>query len=243
MTMTSQPRLNPTHRSLEGQTVVVIGGSRSIGYAVAELACKNGASVIAISRSGSAPAGVRGVAAHVADPAVLTAALQSAGVIDHLVHTASTPVGAPPLASLDEKAFSLAFDTKLFDALKAARLALPYLAPRASITLTSGQVSRKYGTGTLLKGMVNAAVDAAGHHLARELAPRRVNVVSPGVIDTSLWGEAGSDARTGLMATVAKVLPVERAGTPAEAAGAYLFLMTNAFVTGSVIDVNGGGLL
>jgi NAD(P)-dependent dehydrogenase (short-subunit alcohol dehydrogenase family) len=45
------------------------------------------------------------------------------------------------------------------------------------------------------------------------------------------------------MATVAKALPVERVGTPAEAADAYLFVMTNEFVTGSVIDVNGGGLL
>ena len=90
---------------------------------------------------------------------------------------------------------------------------------------------------------MNSAVDAAGRHLAKELAPRRVNVVSPGVVDTSLWGEAGSEGRAAVMARASSVLPVKRAGTPDELAAAYLFAMTNGFLTGAVIDVDGGGLL
>ena len=70
-----------------------------------------------------------------------------------------------------------------------------------------------------------------------------MNVVSPGVVDTSLWGEAGSDARKALIARMATTLPVGRIGEPDELARAYLFLMTNGFVTGSVLDVDGGGLL
>jgi uncharacterized protein YjiS (DUF1127 family) len=97
--------------------------------------------------------------------------------------------------------------------------------------------------GTVVKGALNGAVDTAGRHLARELAPRRVNVVSPGVVDTSLWGEAWSEARNPFIARVAPTLPAGRVGRLEELARAYLFLMTNGFVTGSVLDVDGGRLL
>jgi NAD(P)-dependent dehydrogenase (short-subunit alcohol dehydrogenase family) len=90
---------------------------------------------------------------------------------------------------------------------------------------------------------LNAAIDAAGRHLAKELAPRRVNVVSPGVVDTGQWGPAGSEARSGFLGKVSAALPVQRVGTAEELARAYLFLMESGFVTGAVIDVNGGGLL
>jgi NAD(P)-dependent dehydrogenase (short-subunit alcohol dehydrogenase family) len=229
--------------TLKDQTVVVFGGSNGIGAAVAELALIEGARVLAISRSGHAPEGAKGLAADVADHKAVAAALEGAGVIDHLVHTVGARLGSPALASLGDDALPLAFETKLFSAVHAVRLALPYLAPKASITFTSGQVSRKYSVGSLVKGAVNAAVDAAGRHLAKELAPRRVNVISPGVVDTSLWGEAGSEARAATILRVSGVLPVQRVGAPEELAQAYLFAMTNGFITGAVIDVDGGGLL
>ena len=229
--------------ALKGQTVIVFGGSNGIGAAVAERALIEDAEVVAISRSGKAPDGAKGVAADATDPKALAAALEGVGVIDHLVHTVGARLGSPALASLGDEVLPLAFEVKLFSAVRAVRLALPYLAPKASITFTSGQVSRKYGVGSLVKGAVNAAVDAAGRHLAKELAPRRVNVVSPGVVDTSLWGEAGSEGRAATIARVSGVLPVQRVGAPEELAQAYLFIMTNGFVTGSVIDIDGGGLL
>lgn len=228
---------------LKDKTVVVFGASDGIGAAVAERALAEGANVVAISRSGSGPKGSKGVAADVADHQALTPALQAAGVIDHLIYTVGARLGSSSLADLGDDVLPLAFETKLFGAVHAVRLALPYLAPDASITFTSGQVSRKYGVGTLVKGTVNAAVDAAGRHLAKELAPRRVNVVSPGVVDTSLWGEAGSEGRAATIARVSDALPVKRVGAPAELAQAYLFAMTNGFVTGAVIDIDGGGLL
>ena len=135
------------------------------------------------------------------------------------------------------------FEVKLFAALRVIRLALPLLAASASITLTSGQLSRKYGVGTLLKGSVNAAVEATGKHLAKELAPRRVNVVSPGITDTSVWGPAGSAQRTETLTRAAAQLPVRRIGTPDDIAQAYLLAMTNPSITGAVLDVDGGGLL
>jgi len=97
--------------------------------------------------------------------------------------------------------------------------------------------------GTLLKGRVNAAVEASGKHLAKELAPRRVNVVSPGITDTAAWGEPGSARRTETLAKAAAQLPVRRAGTAGDVAQAYLLAMTNPSITGAVLDVDGGGLL
>jgi NAD(P)-dependent dehydrogenase (short-subunit alcohol dehydrogenase family) len=230
-------------QALKNKTVVVLGGSSGIGAAVAQMAREEGAKVVAISRSGHAPDHIQGLSVDVTDPTALAGALGVVGIIDHLVHTVGMRLGSPALESLDPDVLHLAFETKVFSAIHAARLALPRLAPDASITFTSGQVSRKYGVGSLVKGAVNAAVDTAGRHLAKELAPRRVNVISPGVVDTSLWGETGSEARAATVARVSAALPVKRVGTPNELAQAYLFAMTNGFVTGSVLDVDGGGLL
>jgi NAD(P)-dependent dehydrogenase (short-subunit alcohol dehydrogenase family) len=229
--------------ALQGQKIVILGGSSGIGFAVAERAIERGAAVFAVSRSGTAPISATGVRVDLSDRDALGAAFARIGRIDHLAHTVGLRFGATPVASLDAALPAAAFEAKLFSALHAVRLALPFLAPTASITFTSGQVSRKYGAGSAIKGALNAAVDTAGRHLAKELAPRRVNVVSPGVVDTSLWGEPGSDARTALIARVASSLPVGRVGRPEELAQAYLFLMSNGYITGSVLDVDGGGLL
>lgn len=229
--------------ALQDQTVVVIGASGGLGQAVAALAREQGARVIGFSRSGAAPEGVEGVAVDVTDLAALARAFDTVEGIDHLVHTAGARTPSTPLPGLDDDALLQAFAPKLFGAIHAVRLALPRLSERASITLTSGQVARKYGTGSLVKGALNAAVESAGRHLAKELAPRRVNVISPGVVDTALWGEAGGEARTAFLARVASGLPVGRVAQPPELAQAYLFAMTNGFANGAVIDVDGGGLL
>lgn len=227
---------------LAGETVVVIGGSSGIGAAVALLAHNEGSHVISVSRSGKAAVGM-GVAADITALGQLQAALRGVDSINHLVHTVGARLASEPLVSLDMISVALGFQTKLFSAIEAVQAVLPSLTPMASITLTSGQVSRKFGVGSMLKGAINAATDAAGKHLAKELAPRRVNVISPGVVDTELWGEAGSHERQSTMKRVSAVLPVKRVGLPEELAQAYLFAMTNGFVTGAVFDVDGGGLL
>jgi NAD(P)-dependent dehydrogenase (short-subunit alcohol dehydrogenase family) len=229
--------------ALQNQTVVVIGASSGLGEAVATLAQEQGARVVGFSRSGTAPRGVQGVAVDVTDSVALAAALAGVGTIDHLAHTAAARTPSIPLESLDDDSLLDAFAPKLFGAIHAVRAALPYLTERASITLTSGQVSRKYGTGTLIKGAVNGAIEAAGRHLAKELAPRRVNVVSPGVADTALWGEPESEKRRSFLAAVSSKLPVGRVARPREIAEAYLFAMTNDFANGAVLDIDGGGLL
>jgi len=228
---------------LKGTTVVVVGGSSGIGWSVAELAAKAGARVFALSRSGRAPEETTGVVADATDEAAMAVALEAMAEIHHLVFTAWARQPTIPFPSLTSTHLQPAFEAKLFAALRVLRLALPRLTPSASITLTSGLVSRKYGIGSVLKGSVNAAVEATGKHLAKELAPRRVNVVSPGVTDTALWGEPHSEKRREALARAAATLPLRRVAAPEEVAGAYLFAMANPFLTGAVLDVDGGGLL
>jgi NAD(P)-dependent dehydrogenase (short-subunit alcohol dehydrogenase family) len=79
--------------------------------------------------------------------------------------------------------------------------------------------------------------------LAVELAPVRVNIVSPGVSRTPLWREMAEEARESLYASEAQRLPVGHVGEPAEIAEGYLYLMRQTYVTGQTLVVDGGGSL
>ncbi|AUH50704.1 dehydrogenase [Chromobacterium sp. ATCC 53434] len=228
---------------LQQKTVVVLGGTSGIGREVVRAAAEAGARVYALGRSAAPDGPWQQLRADVTDPHSLREAFAGIGRIDHLVLTAGARVGSPRLEDATVDDFRRTFEVKLFGSLLAVQQALPYLAADASITFTSGLLARKYGAGGLLKSTVNAALEAATRNLAKELAPRRVNAISPGVVDTELWGEAGSDGRTAALARIAAGLPLGRVGRPQELAEAYLFAMGNAFVTGAVIDVDGGGLL
>ncbi|KUM02869.1 SDR family oxidoreductase [Chromobacterium subtsugae] len=228
---------------LRQRSVVVVGGGSGIGRAVAQEAADAGAQVYVLGRSPTASGPWQSLRADVTDSASLDAAFAEIGRIDHLVLTAGARVGSPTLAAVEWADFERTFNVKLFGAVLAVRQALPYLAADASVTFTSGLLSRKYGAGGLLKSTVNAALEAAAKNLAKELAPRRVNVVSPGVVDTELWGPDGAESRQAAMARIGAGLPLGRVGRPQDLAQAYLFAMGNAFLTGAVLDVDGGGLL
>ncbi|OHX11628.1 SDR family oxidoreductase [Chromobacterium sphagni] len=228
---------------LRQRNVAVLGGGSGIGRAVAEEAAAAGALVFVLGRSLAVSGPWQALRADVTDIASLSAAFAEIGRIDHLVLTAGARVGSPRLEEATRADFEQTFGVKLFGNLLAVQQARPYLAADASVTFTSGLLSRKYGAGGLLKSTVNAALEAAAKNLAKELAPRRVNVVSPGVVDTELWGPAGAEKRQAAMARIAADLPLGRVGRPQDLAQAYLFAMGNAFLTGAVLDVDGGGLL
>lgn len=168
---------------------------------------------------------------------------ERSGRIDHLVIAAAASAPTQRLAEMDLDAMRAAFERKLWGSIQAVQLALPYLADRASVTLTSGIVARKATPGALARTVINAALEASVKVLARELAPLRVNAISPGPIDSD--GCAGLDPfeRLSLLARAGERLPAGRLGRADEVASAYLFAIDNAFVTGTVIDVDGGALI
>ncbi|MBP2300533.1 SDR family oxidoreductase [Azospirillum picis] len=235
--------------TLQGRRVLVIGGASGIGRAVAAAALADGARVTIAGhgeervRQAAADLGVEGLVADLADRSSLDALFAHAGPVDHLVITAGPQIGSPPFSRLDLAAARRAVEVKLWGAMEAVQAALPHLAADGSVTLTSGLLSRKAAVGSLAKTVMNAAVEALGKALAKELAPRRVNVVSPGVTATDNWRAIPAAERDAFYAKVGAGLPVGRVGRAEEVAAAYLFAMGNGFVTGTVIDADGGGLL
>ncbi|MEN0105103.1 MAG: SDR family oxidoreductase [Pseudomonas sp.] len=234
---------------LKGQRVLIVGGVSGIGAAVAHQAVARGAEVIVAGRQGGRARPALGELAvkieqvDIADDASVKALFQRVTNIDHLVITAGPDVQAQPLAATDLHHAIAAFDVKLWGALRVIQAALPHLRANSSITLTSGLLARKFVPGQLIKTGINAALEAVGKQLAKELAPRRVNVVSPGVTRTDAYAGMSDENREAMYARVGANLPVGRVGQPDDLASAFILLMENGFITGTVLDVEGGGLL
>jgi NAD(P)-dependent dehydrogenase (short-subunit alcohol dehydrogenase family) len=216
--------------------LVAIGGSSGIGLAVARRAVAAGWDVIVASRNPArADIDAEAVELDVTDTAAVHAFFGSVGTIDHLV--SSTVARAGGLAKeLDLAAARHAFETKLWGPLAAIQAA----DVRGSIVLLSGVAASTPMSGGGATAAVNGAVEALVRTLAVELAPVRVNAVSPGVIDTPTWAAMPDDQREALFSRLAGALPVGRVGSPEDVADGIWHLLTNGFVTGTVLHVDGG---
>ncbi|ATN12433.1 dehydrogenase [Pseudomonas sp. FDAARGOS_380] len=231
--------------SLSGKTIIVIGGSSGIGAAVAQAALARGAKVVLAGRrlASSSANGLHSEPVDVTDSASLKQLFETVGRFDHLVYTSGPSVRAKALIETDLDEAQDNFNVKLWGALRAIQHALPFMHEQGSITLTSGQLGRKLAPGQFIKTGINAATEALGKQLAKELAPRRVNVISPGVIDTPAYAGLGEEQRLAMFAKAGQGLPVGRVGQAQEVAAGYVLAMENGFMTGAVVDIDGGGLL
>jgi len=239
-------------QTFDGQTVVIIGASAGIGEATARVFAERGAAVFITGRSKERldQAAQRiGLPVQVAevdatDRAALDAFFATTGPIDHLVLAASPgAVGVGPLATLDESALRQAFDGKFFAHVQAIQAALPQLQADGSVTIISAVSARVGFVGTAALAGANGALEAIVRPLAVELAPIRVNAVSPGVIDTPWWDGMPDDQRRAYFDAVAAVTPVRRVGQPEDVAGAVVYLAGAGFVSGTVLECAGGAQL
>lgn len=239
-----------TALALAGKKVVVIGGTSGIGLATAIAAAELGASVWAAGRSAEhrqkaedAAAGrFKVCSADTHDEESLLAVFREAGQIDHLVSAAT---GAnrtlKPFLEQTEEQFKQAFG-KLWGYAKVIRTGAPFVSREGSITVVSGAPARKLKPNTSALSCVGAAVENLVRCLAIELAPLRVNVVSPGIIDTALFDWMGAE-KSERIAAMTKGQLIERIGSPQEVASALIYLMLNGYATGTTVDVDGGQLL
>lgn len=236
--------------SLEGKTVVVLGGSSGIGLATAKAAAAEGAQAVITGRSqeklrharAQLPAGARAEALDVADEAGTRALFAELGHLDHLFITAASVALGMNLGR-DSAILRPAMDTRFWGSLYAAKYGAARMTNGGSITFTSGTSAWK-PTGSSSVGAASCgAVEAFARSLAIELAPIRVNTVAPGLIDTPLINELAGERKKDLIASEAARLPVKRVGTPEDIADAVLFLMKNGFVTGITLTVDGGRML
>ncbi|MDQ7990785.1 MAG: SDR family oxidoreductase [Candidatus Dactylopiibacterium sp.] len=236
-----------TDSILRNQTVLVVGGGSGIGAAVAREAMRRGAQVVVagrhLERLERIGVGAHAVVLDVTDEAGMQAALARIGHIDHLVVTAAAAVGSPRIAEADLATARAAFDVKFWGTLRLVQLVLPHLAETGSITLTTGVLARKFVPGGFIRSTLNAALEAFVKNLAKEIAPRRANAVSPGVTATEAYASMSAAEREAMFQRTARVLPAGRVGTATDLAQAYVLAMENEFMTGIVIDVEGGALL
>ena len=232
-------------RDLEGQTICVVGGTAGIGRAIAVCAVAAGAAVMIAGRTPARSAEVaRKIGASgsgtvdLMDASSTADFLAAVGPVDHLVLTAAQ-VRASAFRD-GEEAARFSFEGKFWAQHRCARLA----DVRRSILFCSGTLSRRAFPGTSALAAVNGAIEALGRALAVELAPVRVNVLSPGFVrDTDAYGGMPEAAREGVFADAASRLPVGLVGDPDSVAGPAVALLASPYATGVVLDIDGGGLL
>jgi NAD(P)-dependent dehydrogenase (short-subunit alcohol dehydrogenase family) len=235
---------------LLGSHIVVFGGSTGIGLATARSAKTCGALVTLVGRTAAkleAAAreldGVRTAVANIADRKSVEAVFTGMDSVDHLVITAGGLAGGR-LDETDPDELLTAVHERIGGPLYAIKAALPLMPATGSIVLTGGQFSdRPSANGASVISAAVRGIEALARALALELKPIRVNVISPGFVDTPLFDALGHETRTALLADAARMLPGGRVGRPAEIAEAILLLLCNGYMNGEVLHVDGGGRL
>jgi NAD(P)-dependent dehydrogenase (short-subunit alcohol dehydrogenase family) len=238
--------------SFDGQRIVIVGGSAGIGEATAGAFAQAGGHVIITGRAkqrldlAAARIGhpVEARELDATDGTAVSEFFGSVGTVDHLVLAASPgAVGSGPFASLEEAALRQAFDGKFFAYVSVLKAALPSLRADGSVTIISAASARAAYPGAAGLAAVNGALEAIVPPLAVELAPLRINAVSPGVIDTQWWHVLPDEQRAAFFQAAAAASPVRRIGTPQDVAGAVCYLAGAGFVTGTVLECTGGANL
>jgi len=246
----AQPAATPSQSStaarFAGARVMVVGGTSGIGLAVAHAARDAGAEVVVASRTperaGTELGSIRSLTIDVTDDASVAGAFADLDRLDHLVCTAASSF-PPGLFRGPAQEVRDLMESKFWGQYRCARAAAPLLSADGSITLTSGIRSRRPMMGSGAFTVANMAVEGMARALAIELAPIRVNAIAPGTVVTPVHDVLDPEVRERRLAGAARQTTVGRVGQAHEIAEVYLTCMGNAFLSGAVIDVDGGGML
>lgn len=227
--------------------MVLIGGGSGIGLRVAHQAVAAGAQVVL---GGRGPARLAVAAEELGDRATwrtvditdgtsLASFFTELDRVDHLFTSAASYRVGPMMQLSDEDAES-PFVSKFWGQYHAVKAAVPKLAEDGSIVLMAGAAGARPPAAAPAYAACNAAVEGLGRGLAVELAPVRVNVVSPGTIDGNLWAHRPEKDREAAFAQYRRDTVLHRLGTEDEIAQAVMFLFSNGFTTGSTLYPDGG---
>jgi len=233
--------------SLQDQQVVIIGASSGMGLATAKAANEAGAKVTLVARKQDAldqavaeiGQGAQAIVADIEDEQAIQSLFAQVETLDHLV-TAAANLTFSPIEQLDSNAAKHIIASKILGPFYAVKHAVPRLSKNGSITFFSGFSAWKPVANTALIAAADGALAAFCRSLAVELAPIRVNVMAPGVVETPMWQGLPEERRRAFFATVSEQLPVGRIGSLKDMADAALYLMQNSFITGTVLHVDGG---
>jgi NAD(P)-dependent dehydrogenase (short-subunit alcohol dehydrogenase family) len=237
--------------SFDGKTIVITGGSSGIGLATAGAAIAKGAEVVitgrdrerldrALSQLGSR---ARGFAVDASDEKAVRGVFVELPHVDHIFSNAGGITGASKLLSTDVAAMRPAMDIRFWGAIYAAKYGVPKMREGGSIVLMSGIASQRPIPGAVIASASGSSVEGLARSLAVDLAPIRVNTIRPGLIDTPLIDQFVGERKDAFVKMYAERVPVRRIGRADEIAEAVLFLMSNGFVNGITLTVDGGALL
>src|SRR6202140_5349684 len=221
---------------LAGKKVVVVGGSSGIGLATAELAKSEGANVIIASRNADRlnavadKLGATAIPADVTSDESVASLFRACGPVDHVVVTAAQ-LKTGPFRTVPMEDVRATMEGKFWGAWRVARSA--EICPGGSLTLVSGFLSIRPRPNSAIVGAANGAIESLTRSLALELAPVRVNCVSPGIIDTPIRAAMPEEARRDMLAKTAASLPVGRVGVGEKIGRQVLAFMTIGFAPGS----------
>lgn len=253
-------------KKLDGQRVLIVGGSSGIGYGVAEASLEYGASVIISSSQQSrveeavaslqksyplAKDRVTGYVCNLSQEDKLEAnvngLLERVGIVDHIVHTAGDPLPLKPLQDVSLEDLKQGGMVRFFASFLIVKTAYANKhlkpGPSSSVTLTTGAISQRPRQGLSISSSYAGGLHSMTRSLAIELKPVRVNLISPGPVDTSFWNTMTPQQRDSRFTELGERLPTGRVGQVEDLVHAYLFVMQDQNCTGSVVDSNSGMLL
>jgi len=232
--------------NFNGKKAIVFGVSSGRGLSATQMLSDKGAHVIALSRNPekleNVPKNVTTKKMNVLDRDALEKFFQEEGEYDILVNSATGGARAVgPFLSMDLDGYKASFD-KLWGYTNVVRYGTKYLKDNGNIVLVSGSPARKCRPGQIAISSVGGAVEAFARGVAPEIAPKRINIVSPGIIDTPMSPLQGKEREDYYKNTTNNNL-IPRAGTPDEVATGIIFAIENEFITGTTIDIDGGWLI
>ena len=231
---------------INGKKAIVFGGTSGIGLSTTKMLSDKGAHVVALSRNPeklqNVPKNVKTKKMNVLDRDALEQFFQEVGEYDILVNSATGGARAVgPFLSMDLDGYRASFD-KLWGYTNVVRYGTKFLKDNGNIVLVSGSPARKCRPGQIAISSVGGAVEAFARGIAPEIAPKRINIVSPGIIDTPMSPLQGKEREDYYKNTTNNNL-IPRAGTPDEVATGIIFAIENEFITGTTIDIDGGWLI
>jgi NAD(P)-dependent dehydrogenase (short-subunit alcohol dehydrogenase family) len=239
------------NKSLENKKIIVLGGSSGIGLATAKASADEGAQVIIVSSNQirinealkQLPINCKGYAVDLGIEQNIKSFFDQVGMFDHLVYTAGENIN---LGNINETDIDFArnyFNLRYWGAFASVKYGSAYINHGGSINLTGGIASVRPSKGWSLGASICSAMEGFTRAMAVELAPIRVNLVSPGVVKTNLWNGIPATDRESMYETIGSSLPVKRVGSAEDIAQTYLYLMKQNYGTGQIITVDGGAVL